>query len=145
MLHIFFLLHAVYHGRQREFGNLVLRHYVPIKTLPVSTFRRILETLLVEWRNSTPCFASFPEGKYENTEYNYIFHFPEKERTHNLSRLQPQIPFINFNSIWHLFYQLHAVSHTQQGRQREPSVATFRSPLSAEFWWPLNGRTQRRA
>ena len=30
--------------------------------------------------------------------------------------------------------QLHAVSRTQQGRQRELSVKTLRSPLSAEFW-----------
>ena len=30
--------------------------------------------------------------------------------------------------------QLHAVPRTQQGRQREPSVKTLRSPLSAEFW-----------
>ena len=30
--------------------------------------------------------------------------------------------------------QLHAVSCTQQGRQREPNVKTLRSPLSAEFW-----------
>ena len=29
--------------------------------------------------------------------------------------------------------QLHAVSRTQQGRQREPSVKTLRSPLSPEF------------
>ena len=28
---------------------------------------------------------------------------------------------------------LHAVSHTQHGRQREPSVKTPRSPLTAEF------------
>ena len=41
--------------------------------------------------------------------------------------------------------QLHAVSRTQQGRQREPSVKTLRSPLSAEFWrhCVLSGRTQR--
>ena len=38
--------------------------------------------------------------------------------------------------------QLHAVSRTQRGRQREPSVKTLRSPLSAEVW---SGRTQRRA
>ena len=39
--------------------------------------------------------------------------------------------------------QLHAVSRTQQGRQREPSVKTLRSPLSAEFWrhYVLSGRT----
>ena len=30
--------------------------------------------------------------------------------------------------------QLHAVSHTQQGRKREPSVKTLCSPLSAEYW-----------
>ena len=30
--------------------------------------------------------------------------------------------------------QLHAVSRTQQGRHREPSVKTLRTPLSAEFW-----------
>ena len=30
--------------------------------------------------------------------------------------------------------QLHAVSRTQQGRQREPNVKTHRSPLFAEFW-----------
>ena len=43
--------------------------------------------------------------------------------------------------------QLYAVSRTQQDRQREPSVKTLRSPLSAEFWrhCVLNGRTQRRA
>ena len=43
--------------------------------------------------------------------------------------------------------QLHAVSRTQQSRQREPSVKTLRSPLSAEFWrhCVLTGGTQRRA
>ena len=43
--------------------------------------------------------------------------------------------------------QLHAVSRTQQGRQREPSVETLRYPLSAEFWrhCVLSDRTQRRA
>ena len=42
--------------------------------------------------------------------------------------------------------QLHAVSRTQQVRQREPSIKTLRSPLSAEFWrhCVLSGRTQRR-
>ena len=30
------------------------------------------------------------------------------------------------------FYQLHAVSRTQQGKQREPSAKTFRSLVSAE-------------
>ena len=45
------------------------------------------------------------------------------------------------------FHQLHTVSRTQQGRQREPSDETLRSPLSADFWRHsvLRGRTQRRA
>ena len=43
--------------------------------------------------------------------------------------------------------QLQVVSHIPQGRQREPSFKTLRSPLSAEFWrhCVLSGRTQRRA
>ena len=42
---------------------------------------------------------------------------------------------------------VHAVYRTQQGRQREPSVKTLRSPLSTKFWrhCVLSGRTQRRA
>ena len=31
------------------------------------------------------------------------------------------------------YNQLHAVSRTWQGRQREPSIKTLRSPLSAEL------------
>ena len=43
--------------------------------------------------------------------------------------------------------QLHAVSRTKQGRQREFSVKTLRFPMSAEFWrhCVLSGRYQRRA
>ena len=43
--------------------------------------------------------------------------------------------------------QLHAVSRTLQVRQREPSVKTLSTPLSAGFWrhCVLSGRTQRRA
>ena len=43
--------------------------------------------------------------------------------------------------------QLHAISRTQQVRQRVPSVKTLRSPLSAEFWrhCVLSGRPQRYA
>ena len=37
-------------------GNLVLRH-------SVSHFRRILNTMRVKWRNSTPRFASIPEWR----------------------------------------------------------------------------------
>ena len=36
----------------------------------------------------------------------------------------------NFNTI----NQLHTVSRIQQDRQREPSIKTLRSLLSAEFW-----------
>ena len=45
------------------------------------------------------------------------------------------------------FHQHHAVSRTQQGRQREPSAKTFSSPFSAEFWMHcmLSGETKRRA
>ena len=41
--------------------------------------------------------------------------------------------------------QFHAVSRTQQGRQREPTVKILRSSLSVEFWRHclLSGRTQR--
>ena len=41
-------------------------------------------------------------------------------------------------------FQIHAVSRTLQGRQREPSVKTLRSPFSAEFWrhCVLSGGTQ---
>ena len=42
---------------------------------------------------------------------------------------------------------LYAVSCTQQGRQRDPSVKTLHSPLFAEFWrhCVLRGRTQKNA
>ena len=50
---------------------------------------------------------------------------------------------INKNKI----KQLHVVSRTQQGWQREPNVKTLRSTLSAEFWrhCVLNLKSQRRA
>ena len=46
-----------------------------------------------------------------------------------ITQIYIQIPY---NVIF--FYQLHAVSRTQQGKQREPSVKTLRSPLPVEFW-----------
>ena len=51
-----------------------------------------------------------------------------------------------FDSHINKINQLHAVSRTQQGRQREPCVKILRSPLSADFWrhCVLSG-TQRRA
>ena len=47
----------------------------------------------------------------------------------------------------YIFYHLHAVSRTQRGRQRAPSVKTRRSLLSVEFWkhCVLSGDTQHRA
>ena len=43
--------------------------------------------------------------------------------------------------------RLHAVSRIKQGRQREPSVKTFRSLLSAQLCrhYVLSGGTQGRA
>ena len=55
------LLVVLSFGGQRIPGNPVLRHPVLIKTLSFSTFHRIRETLLVEWRNSTPPFTSLRE------------------------------------------------------------------------------------
>ena len=44
------------------------------------------------------------------------------------------------------YHKLHALSLTQQGRQREPSFKPLFSPLSAEFWrhCVLSGITQGR-
>ena len=36
-------------------------------------------------------------------------------------------------NLRYFFYQFHAVYRTQQGRQRERSAKTLRSPLSAKF------------
>ena len=37
------------------------------------TFRRVLEALRIEWRNSTPCFASVPERRNENINLSKYF------------------------------------------------------------------------
>ena len=42
-----------------------------------------------------------------------------------------------YNLITNIFFQLLAVSRTQQGRQREPSVKTLRFPLS--HFPPISG------
>ena len=52
----------------KKSGNLVLRHSL-MNILPFHTFCRILEVLLVEWRNSTPYFASLPERGNLNIKY----------------------------------------------------------------------------
>ena len=69
----------------RETGNLMLRHSVPIKKFPFSTFVRILEALCVKWRNSIPRFASTLHQGDENIKY---FITSSGNWTHNLSRLQ---------------------------------------------------------
>ena len=56
-------------GRQREPGKLVLIQSVPMETLLFPIFRRIVETLFVEWR-STPRFVSLPERGNENILFN---------------------------------------------------------------------------
>ena len=52
-----------------------------------------------------------------------------------------------FNYYIFVAFQRHLVSRTQQGRQRESSVMTVRSPFSAELWrhFLLSGGSQRRA
>ena len=44
-------------------------------------------------------------------------------------------------------FQLHAVSRTQQGRQRETNIKTLRLPFFDDFWRHclFSGGTQRRA
>ena len=56
-----------------------------------------------------------------------------------------QVLSIVFVTLLELENQLHAVSRTQQGRQREPSVKTLCFPFSAEFWrhCVLSGGTPR--
>ena len=49
--------------------KLILKHPIPIKTLPVATFRRILETLHIEWRNSTPPHYQSREMRILNISY----------------------------------------------------------------------------
>ena len=77
-------LHAVsrtQQGRQR----------VPsVKTLrsPLSAFRRVLDALRVEWRNSTPRFASTPERRNDNLNVNKYLSSSFEDRTHNQSILQ---------------------------------------------------------
>ena len=48
-----------------------------------------LETLHVEWRNSTPRFAWTPERRNLNTNLNKYFISSSGDRPHNQSRLQP--------------------------------------------------------
>ena len=65
-------------GREK----LVLRHSIP----KVGTFRRNLETLRIEWRNSTPRFTS-PSRKGKNRNVICLTS-SNGNRTHNLLCLQ---------------------------------------------------------
>ena len=65
------------------------------------------------------------------------------------SRKAMHLHFVVSISLKYLSFinQLHAVSRSRQGRQKEPSVKTLRFPISAEFWGycVLSGGTQLRA
>ena len=77
-IHIFFFLFRAGRGR----GELVLKHSVSIKTLPFSTFRRILEALRLEWRESTPRKFLFMRRYFVFTcFYNKIYYLSIKKLT----------------------------------------------------------------
>ena len=71
-------------------------------------------------------------------EKNSLDRRTDKQKSDHVS-----VPFFFF--LWYI--TLKSVSFCFQGRQREPSVKTLRSPLSAEFWrhCVLSCRNQRRA
>ena len=58
-----------YQCGHRELGNLMLRNSVPIKTILFITFRLILETLNVEWQNSTLRFVLLANRVYRAIVY----------------------------------------------------------------------------
>ena len=58
------------------------------------TFRRVLEALRVEWRNSTPHFTSTPERR----NVNKYFISSSGDRTHNQSILQSH--FVPLRHNW---------------------------------------------
>ena len=58
----------------------MLKHSIPLKTHPFSTYCRILEASPVELRNSPLCFALLPERENENIK-DLIR--PTGNRTHN--------------------------------------------------------------
>ena len=77
--------------------NLVLRQSVPHSL----TFRWVLEALRVEWRISTPLFASTPEWRNENINVNKYFISTSGYRFHNQSILLSH--FVNLRRDWHHF------------------------------------------
>ena len=67
------------------------------------TSRRILVVLFVEWRNSTPRFASTPERRHENVKY---FISSSGNRIHNLSRLHMFVLLHHDWSQYSIQYQI---------------------------------------
>ena len=59
---------------------------------------QILEALHVDWRNSTPCFASRPQRSHENINVNEYFTSSNGDRTHNQSILQSH--FVPLRHDW---------------------------------------------
>ena len=105
-------------------GSLLLRHSVPIKTVPFPTFRRILELLRDEVRNSTPCFASLPERGNENVKY-YIF--SSGNGTYNQSYLQSHVcvpvPRVTSKFFYTIFYHGYIIIFIY-----------FKIYLSTQYW-----------
>ena len=69
---------------QREPENLVLRHSIPIKTLPFPAFRPMQKVMRAERRNWTPRSTLLPQ-RNENIKYLIS---SCGNRTHDLSSLQ---------------------------------------------------------
>ena len=93
-----------------------------------------------------------PQHSRDNSRDSGIFHTTKglwNAPGQNNCFLNSAVQVIYFLSLFKnkKIYHFHAVSRTQHGRQREHSVKTLRSPLSAKFWrhCVLNGGTQRRA
>ena len=98
----------------REFGNQMSRHSVPIKTSPFPTFRRILEALRVEWRNSTTCFClATKEMKISNISFPRTGFKPITCRVYATG-------FSGFHSLFFLVSPPHAAC--RMARQRELNV-----------------------
>ena len=76
-MHYFFFFILYPAGSSVGRGSLVLRHFVPIKTPPFHTFRRILEALCVKWQNLTPLreiiLVLFP--LLMSTYYSFLAYF----------------------------------------------------------------------
>ena len=94
VLFLSFMLYPVYQGCMKESGNLVLRHSVHHSW--------VLKAFRVEWRNSTPGFASTLELRNRNIHLNNYFICSSGDRTHNQSRLQSH--FVPLRHVWPLLW-----------------------------------------